>query len=233
MDQTGTELYFWAAPLGGVLGEDLRLNGEETLGTWQPLFVPRTRSLTGNIDPFWRRLWMDRDSGVRTPQYLGVGGNDDSTRHRLRCGGIVVRDGGLVLIHRATDPFEDENWGVPGGGLHSGETLKECVRRELREETGLDVKVGDLAYVKEFARPGFHSTELYFWTEVIGGKLGHDLRMSEDEEPFFLEVKYVSREEQPLVPVLPEGLWERMWDDVDVEIGEPIHLGVELRAWPV
>ena len=83
------------------------------------------------------------------------------------------------------------------------------------------------------AGPGFHSSELYFWTEVTGGKLGQDLRMSEGEESIFLELKYVSRDEQPLVLVLPEGLWERLWHDIDAETDAPIHLGVELRNYQV
>ena len=58
-----------------------------------------------------------------------------------RCvGGIVFDDQGrLLLIRRANDPGKGL-WSLPGGRVEPGETDFEAVIRELREETGLDVK---------------------------------------------------------------------------------------------
>lgn len=58
-------------------------------------------------------------------------------------GGVVIANGRVVLIRRANEPRKGE-WSIPGGKLEVGETLREGVRRELHEETGLDVRVGDL-----------------------------------------------------------------------------------------
>ncbi len=57
--------------------------------------------------------------------------------------GAVVQDdvGRVLLVLRAHDP-EAGCWTIPGGHVDPGESLEECARREVREETGLDVVIG-------------------------------------------------------------------------------------------
>jgi 8-oxo-dGTP pyrophosphatase MutT (NUDIX family) len=56
-------------------------------------------------------------------------------------GGLVVRDGRVLLVHR---PKYDD-WSFPKGKLEEGETWQECAARELEEETGLVADVGEEA----------------------------------------------------------------------------------------
>jgi ADP-ribose pyrophosphatase YjhB (NUDIX family) len=63
-------------------------------------------------------------------------------------GGVVVRGGRALLIRRGGEPRKGE-WSIPGGTLELGESLEAGVRRELREETGLDVSVLELIEVFE------------------------------------------------------------------------------------
>ncbi|WP_433350533.1 NUDIX hydrolase [Microtetraspora malaysiensis] len=60
--------------------------------------------------------------------------------------GAIVRDpvGRLLLVRRGHPPGEGL-WSLPGGRVEPGESDAEAVRRELREETGLDGAVGLLA----------------------------------------------------------------------------------------
>jgi len=61
--------------------------------------------------------------------------------------GAVILDGGrVVLVKRRHPPLKGE-WSLPGGGVEIGETLEECVVREVREETGLDIEVGPVVEV--------------------------------------------------------------------------------------
>lgn len=63
-------------------------------------------------------------------------------------GGVVIRDGGVVLVRRGKEPMKGQ-WSIPGGAVESGESLHDAVVRELREETGLTVRVGELLEVFE------------------------------------------------------------------------------------
>ena len=67
-------------------------------------------------------------------------------------GGVVIADGRALLIRRGGPPLEGE-WSIPGGMLELGETIVEGVRRELAEETGLEVRVLDLIEVFERISP--------------------------------------------------------------------------------
>lgn len=56
----------------------------------------------------------------------------------------MTRDDRILLIRRAHPPMEGA-WSIPGGRVEPGETLPEALRREIQEECGLDIDVGDVA----------------------------------------------------------------------------------------
>ena len=63
-------------------------------------------------------------------------------------GAVVVRNDAVLLVRRAQAPLVGE-WSLPGGLLECGETLREGIVREVREETGLVVEAGELLGVYE------------------------------------------------------------------------------------
>ena len=67
---------------------------------------------------------------------------------QVAVGAIVVRDDKLLMVRRAQDPGRGL-WSLPGGRVEVGEYLADAVRREVKEETGLDVTVGDLVGIFE------------------------------------------------------------------------------------
>ena len=76
-------------------------------------------------------------------------------------GGVVIRDGRALLVRRGSKPLKGQ-WSIPGGTLELGETIAEGVVRELREETGLDVRVVDLIEVFERIFPGEGRPQYHF-----------------------------------------------------------------------
>jgi mutator protein MutT len=58
--------------------------------------------------------------------------------------GLVFRDGRLLITQRLPDDHLGGLWEFPGGKREQGETFEECVRRELKEELGIEVEVGGL-----------------------------------------------------------------------------------------
>ena len=61
-------------------------------------------------------------------------------------GGVVIEEGRALLIRRGSEPLRGQ-WSIPGGTLEIGESLQAGVARELREETGLEVRVLDVIEV--------------------------------------------------------------------------------------
>ncbi len=66
-------------------------------------------------------------------------------------GAIAVRNGALLLVRRGHAPSRGR-WSLPGGRVETGETPQDALAREIAEETGLTVSVGEL--VGEVVRPG-------------------------------------------------------------------------------
>lgn len=97
-------------------------------------------------------------------------------------GGVIVDRGRAVLIRRGTEPLLGQ-WSIPGGTVEIGETIEEAVRRELREETGLEVCVLELielfdriyfdngaAPSQDHKKPRYHYVIADYLCELIGGE---------------------------------------------------------------
>ena len=91
-------------------------------------------------------------------------------------GGVVVRDGCVVLVRRANPPRIGE-WSIPGGMLELGETLRAGVAREIEEETGLKVKsetvldVFDSIVTDAEGKTQYHYVLVDYLCSVLGGEL--------------------------------------------------------------
>jgi 8-oxo-dGTP diphosphatase len=83
---------------------------------------------------------------------------------RVRAGALIIQNESILLIE-----FNDEtglHYNLPAGGVEQGESLLEAVRREAKEEACVDVEVGPLAFVYEYA-PHLNSNK-YGTTHSLG-----------------------------------------------------------------
>jgi 8-oxo-dGTP diphosphatase len=94
----------------------------------------------------------------------------------LGVGALIFQDGKILLVERAKPPLEGY-WSLPGGVLETGETLAEGLRREVREETGLEIE--PVALLEIFERiirdaqgaPEYHYVLIDYVCRVTGGTL--------------------------------------------------------------
>ena len=103
------------------------------------------------------------------------GRHPDDVLVDLRCSVVVIRDDHFLLIHRENT----DDWVLPGGTPRTGESLAACVRRETREETGLDVTPRRCAFVLEVGGEGtdrrvdlVFTANLYGDADPIAGEVG-------------------------------------------------------------
>ena len=94
----------------------------------------------------------------------------------LGIGAIIFRRGKILLAERGKEPLKGY-WSLPGGALETGERLKDGLRREVLEETGLIVEPGEVFEIFERimpdkkGNPEYHYVLLDYICRVTGGKL--------------------------------------------------------------
>lgn len=91
-------------------------------------------------------------------------------RPELCVGAVIVDDGRLLLIKRGRGAAIGQ-WSIPGGRVEFGETLIDAVRREVVEETGFHVAVGELVDWVERIGAEHHFVIADFRAHVLAGEL--------------------------------------------------------------
>lgn len=114
-------------------------------------------------------------------------------RNSKPCAGALVSNpqGELLLTRRAVEPFKGK-WDLPGGYLEDGEHPEAGAIRELKEETGLTIRITGLGgiYMDTYGAGGVSTLNIFYEAEVVSGEEGSQGDVS--------EIRWFRAEELPL-----------------------------------
>ncbi|HVY94651.1 MAG TPA: NUDIX hydrolase [Bryobacteraceae bacterium] len=77
-------------------------------------------------------------------------------------GALIIDGNRILLVERGREPLKGY-WSLPGGAVETGELLRDALRREVREETGLEVEVVHLIEIFERIMPGENGRTEYHY----------------------------------------------------------------------
>ncbi len=91
-------------------------------------------------------------------------------------GAVVFRADAVLLIRRGNPPRRGE-WALPGGAVELGETWRDAARREVREECGIEIILGEVVDAVDIVQPDvagkpqYHYAIVDFCARYAGGEL--------------------------------------------------------------
>ncbi len=128
----------------------------------------------------------------------------ENLKARVAAGAAIFRNDQILLLHRSSLASNPGAWDLPGGHVEPGETLPRAARREVREETGFDVRIGPLFHAEVFGsfskrgkiRP---TVGVYFHCVAPARKAP---RLDPEEHTEYAWVRVSELQDYPTVPYL-------------------------------
>lgn len=124
---------------------------------------------------------------------------------RLAVRAIIVEEDRLLVVNAWPDG-QSPLMCAPGGGVEVGSSLPANLIREVYEETGLEIEVGDVCLVNEFHDPGssFHQVDVYFRCVVVPGSARPDTWT--DSEAIVTRRRWLTQAQLQQTPHKPDSL---------------------------
>jgi len=149
---------------------------------WVPVDAPAPRVVEvggSTVEAGWKPLAAVLDGSVPVaPMVLEALADHAPFRHqRLGAYALVLRGEEVLLVRISERGFHTGSWTLPGGGVDHGESPRDALVREVREECGVDCTVGDLLAVHDEHFSGtapngrfedFHAVALMFAATLAG-----------------------------------------------------------------
>ena len=142
----------------------------------------------------------------------------------IRACGILIHDLS-VLAQEADDGRGGKSYALPGGHLEFGETLSECLSREIYEETGLNVEAEKLVYVHEnfytLKRVTTHEIGFYFLVDLNSEFPAPDTAGYIPSREPHIRMRLLPLARLPSFPLMPPFLRDELPRDAREHFGQP------------
>ena len=90
---------------------------------------------------------------------------------------VIRKENKIFCTQRGYGEFKG-GWEFPGGKIEDGESPREALTREIKEELDIEIRVGELIGTVDYDYPTFHLSMDCFWCEIISGEI--ELKEHED-----------------------------------------------------
>ncbi|TDF38397.1 NUDIX hydrolase [Alteromonadaceae bacterium M269] len=142
-------------------------------------------------------------------------------KHRISVGALITENNEILLVnHKLTGRYDF--WVAPGGGVKGTESLHEATIREVKEETGFDVQVGNLLYIEEMYEPTTRLIKFWYQCKISGGELNHNSPLAKSET--IVDAKFISRKALQNKDVFPSVLNDTFWIKLTEKDPAPEHI---------
>lgn len=133
----------------------------------------------------------------------------NNARPRLAVRALILKEDRLLLVN-AWPGNQSDLWCAPGGGVEPGASLHDNLIREIQEETGLTVTIGEMVLVNEFgdAATGYHQVDIYFRADAGAQDIASDWQ---DTEGVVNRWGWFTREDLKDIRYKPDLLPEAAW----------------------
>lgn len=140
---------------------------------------------------------------------------------RLAVRAVLLHRDRLLLVNAYPSVRGSDLWCAPGGGVEPQASLPDNLVREVREETGLEIRVDAPCLVNEFHDPDsdFHQVELFFRCRLRRGLLDDAHR---DPEGVVDRRGWFAQAEVAAMRVKPSSLAAVAWGDADALFYDPL-----------
>ncbi len=150
-------------------------------------------------------------------------------KHRIRAAALIVKDDSILLVQHVHPDTGEVWWVPPGGGVETADSsVFDCARREAFEETGLDVKLQRIVYIREFVdeENKAHNLELFVSSSDYSGELTiRHIQGSGPDEHYIKDVQWVHKDDLQKIVIFPEIIKDAFWDDFAQGFPETKYLG--------
>jgi len=120
---------------------------------------------------------------------------------------VLVRNNGKYLLVREILESGIDKWIVPGGKVEFGESLEDAARRELQEETGLNINNLEFMCFKEALFPDYNYHTVIFFYSATSNKV----KLENDIEGKVIEANWFSKKEIKKLPLVESADWLFEW----------------------
>lgn len=138
----------------------------------------------------------DRSGSMRQITVRGVVVLDG----KLLCTKLKPYEGSMAAGESAEQPKSAGYWCTPGGHLDPNESLIDCCRREMLEETGVAAQVGRLLYVQQFSHKGIEYIEFFYEITNAADYQNIDLSKSSHGMEEIEEIDFIDPTQERILP---------------------------------